>query len=58
MPNDPHLGEPGRIDRYLPWSDDVPGSCRLTAGRVDEAAALPDEPIVDAEALGALPDDS
>ena len=34
MPNDPHLGEPGRVDRYLPWSDDVPASCRLASGRV------------------------
>ena len=51
MPNDARLGEPGRIDRYLPWSEDVPASCRLAAGRPDEAAALPDEPIVDAKVL-------
>ncbi len=54
MPNDAHLGEPGRIDRYLPWSDEVPDSCRLTKGRVDEAEALPDEPIVDGEVLEAV----
>ena len=58
MPSDPRLGEPGRVDRYLPWSDDVPASCRLTAGRVDEGAALPDEPIVDAKVLEALPEGS
>lgn len=58
MPSDPRLGEPGRIDRYLPWSDDVPASCRLTTGRVDEGAALPDEPIVDAKVLEALPEGS
>ena len=58
MPSDPHLGEPGRVDRYLPWSDDVPASCRLTTGRVDEGAALPDEPIVDAKVLEALPEGS
>ena len=54
MPNDPRLREPGRIDRYLPWSEDVPASCRLTTARVDEEAALPDEPIVDAAALEAV----
>ena len=58
MPNDERLREPGRIDRYLPWSDDVPDSCRLTTSRVDEEAALPDEPIVDAGVLEALPDNS
>ena len=49
---------PGRIDRYLPWSEDVPDSCRLTRDRVDEGAVLPDEPIVDAEVLEALPEGS
>ena len=58
MPNDPHLGEPGRVDRYLPWSEDVPASCRLASGRVDEGVALPDEPIVDAKVLEALPEES
>lgn len=54
MPNDERLREPGRIDRYLPWSDEVPAACRLTTGRVDEAVALPDEPIVDAKVLEGL----
>ena len=58
MPNDDRLQEPGRIDRYLPWSEEVPDSCRLTKATVDEEAALPDEPIVDAEALEALPEGS
>ena len=58
MPNDQRLSEPGRIDRYLPWSEEVPDSCRLTKATVDEEAALPDEPIVDAEAMGALSDNS
>ena len=53
MPNDGGLGEPGRIDRYLPWSPEVPASCRLSAERAGEAAEMPDEPIVDAEALEA-----
>ena len=58
MPNDDRLSEPGRIDRYPPWSDDVPASCRLTKGRVDEVAALPDEPIVDSGVLESLPEGS
>ncbi|MDO4404118.1 MAG: transposase domain-containing protein, partial [Atopobiaceae bacterium] len=59
MPNDPHLREPGGVDRYLPWSDDVPEACRLVPrGEVDEARALPDEPIVDDETLGAALGDS
>ena len=53
MPNDEKLGEPGRIDRYLPWSEDVPANCRLSAERAEKAAEMPDEPIVDAEALEA-----
>lgn len=53
MPNDARLSEPGRIDRYLPFSDEVPASCRLSTGRPDEADALPDEPIVDERDLEA-----
>ena len=48
-------GSPRRIDRYLLWSADVPAPCRLTTVRVDEGAALPDEPIVDAKVLEYLP---
>ena len=53
MPKDGGLGEPDRIDRYLPWSPEIPASCRLSVERVEEAAEMPDEPIVDAEALEA-----
>ena len=59
MPNDGRLGEPGGVDRYLPWSDDVPEACRLVPrGEVDEAEALPDEPIVDEEVLESALEDS
>lgn len=51
MPNDARLAEPGRIDRYLPWSDEVPAGCRLGPDGAEEAAEMPDEPIVDAAAL-------
>ena len=36
-----------------PWSEDAPTNCRLSAEKAEEAAEMPDEPIVDAEALGA-----
>lgn len=59
MPSDARLSEPERIDRYLPWSDDVPEACRLVPrGKVDEAEALPDEPVVDADELEAALGDS
>ena len=54
MPNDAHLREPGRIDRYLPWSDEVPDECRLSPKEAAEAAEMPDEPIVDAATLEAI----
>ena len=58
MPNDDRLGDPGRIDRYLPWSEDVPAECRLSPGKAAEAAEMPDEPIVDATVLEALSESS
>ena len=54
MPNDANLHEPGRIDRYLPWSDEVPDACRLGPKEAAEAAEMPDEPIVDAATLEAI----
>nr|WP_243284839.1 hypothetical protein [Ruminococcus sp. 1001275B_160808_F8] len=30
MPNNNHLEKPGIIDRCLPWSPELPESCRLT----------------------------
>ena len=47
MPNDDCLLEPGRIDRYLPWSDDVPESCRLSPSEAAKLAEMPDDPIID-----------
>ena len=58
MPNDPHLRDPGGVDRYLPWSDDVPEACRLTKAKVGVAEALPAEPIVDPPELEAALGDS
>ena len=51
MPNDDRLDEPGRIDRYLPWSEDVPAECRLSPEKAVIATEMPDEPIIDPDAL-------
>lgn len=29
MPNNHHLENPSVIDRYLPWSEELPEQCRL-----------------------------
>lgn len=54
MPNGARLSEPGPIDRYLPFSDEVPDGCRLPKGKPNEADALLDEPIVDEGVLEAI----
>ena len=51
MPNDDELDEPGRIDRYLPWSDDVPQECRLDPEKAAVAAEMHDDPIIDLETV-------
>ena len=58
MPNDASLDEPGRIDRYLPWSEDVPEGCRLSPEKAAAAADMPDEPIIDLEAVEAVLENS
>ena len=58
MPNDARLDEPGRIDRYLPWSDDVPEGCRLSPEKAAVAAEMRDEPIIDLEAVEAVLENS
>lgn len=54
LPGDERLCEPGRTDRYLPWSDEVPGSCRLTRKKVDVVEVLLNEPIVSDKVLKGL----
>lgn len=58
IPNDAGLDEPGRIDRYLPWSKDVPEGCRLSPEKAATAADMPDEPIIDLEAVEAVLENS
>ena len=58
MPNDKGLDGPGRIDRYLPWSDAVPRECRLSPEKAAAAAEMPDEPIIDPDTLKAALENS
>ena len=58
MPDDAGLGEPGRIDRCLPWSEGVPAICRLSTERAEEAAEMRDEPIIDLETVEAVLENS
>lgn len=51
MPNDASLDDPGRIDRYLPWSDGVPPECRLSPEKAAIASEMPDEPIIDPDTV-------
>ena len=51
MPNDGHLHEPGAIDRYLPWSEAVPDSCRLSPAEAAKLAEMPDDPIIDIDPI-------
>ena len=46
MPNDPALRAKGAdASRYLPWSPDVPGSCRATGARFREELEADGEPV-------------
>ncbi|WP_165249681.1 transposase domain-containing protein [Adlercreutzia sp. ZJ141] len=58
MPNDNKLDELGRIDRYLPWSDEIPVECRLSPDKAKDAAKMPDEPIVDVKTLETILENS
>lgn len=46
MPNTEDL-QGDAIDRFLPWSADVPESCRMTPEKAAEATDMPDDPIMD-----------
>lgn len=52
MPNTEDL-QGDAIDRFLPWSADVPESCRMTPEKAAEAADITDDPImgIDPEAF-------
>ena len=50
-----HAGHrrPRVLDRFMPWSEAVPDSCRMTPAQAARAAEMPDDPIlnVDPEAF-------
>ena len=48
LPNTPGAGDPAVLERFMPWSPEVPGSCRMTPAE----AAEPDpmlEPLADVD---------
>jgi hypothetical protein len=48
MPNDPALRARGAdVSRYLPWSPDVPESCRATGGHFLDGLEAAGRPVVD-----------
>ena len=53
IPNTPGIDDPGVLDRFMPWSEAVPDSCRMTPAQAARAAEMPDDPIlnVDPEAF-------
>ena len=54
MPNDPALRAGGAdVSRYLPWSPDVPESCRATGAHFREELVAAGEPVVDLAGIAA-----
>ena len=50
LPNTPGADDPAVLERFMPWSPDVPASCRMTPAE----AAAPDpmtEPLIDVDPL-------
>jgi hypothetical protein len=47
MPNTKNLGDKDVIDQFMPWSEHVPDSCRLSPKAASVAAKMADDPIID-----------
>ena len=47
MPNTDNLGDEAVLARFLPWSDVIPQSCRVSAAEAASAVDPLDEPILD-----------
>ena len=47
MPNIANLDDKGVLDRFLPWSSDVPDACKLSPKAAVKAAEMADEPVLD-----------
>ena len=48
------MGDPAVLESFMPRSPDLPAECRMEAAEAERAAEMPDEPIVDEEALEAI----
>jgi transposase len=51
MPNTENVKDEAVLSRFLPWSDDIPESCRMTGAEAVTAADALDEPIIDIDPL-------
>ena len=43
------LDDPAVVDRFLPWSDEVPDRCRVTDAQTDRLRSAQEEPIADVD---------
>ena len=48
LPNTPGADDPAALGRFMPWSPDVPESCRMTPAEASEPDPMA-EPIVDVD---------
>ena len=47
MPNTDDLADTDILDRFLPWSEGIPNSCKLSPEAVAKAVEMADDPIID-----------
>jgi len=47
MPNTENLDDESVLAKFLPWSDAIPQSCRISAAEAASAVEPLDEPILD-----------
>lgn len=47
LPNTDHLDDPTVIDGFMPWSDQIPDTCRMSPESAEKAAKMGDDPIID-----------
>ena len=48
LPNTPGAGDPAVLGRFMPWSPEVPGSCRMTPAEAGEPDPML-EPLADVD---------
>lgn len=57
MPNTENIKDEAILSRFLPWSDEIPESCRMTGVEATTAVDVVDEPIIDIDPLTLREDD-